>query len=206
MIMDTDMDDVVQASGTDPEPDSDSPAANSVMPLTDIAGRIAELAEQQAEFHRRSVHRELVIDHLHEENQRLKAGTRRAILEPVVVDLFRIHESMLRECGRLAETQPRAGKVLASYADELEMVLERCGFATFAAEPGEAFQPGRHAPAGTEVTDDPARHNTVAAPVGSRPRRNGSAGRPGPGSGSSANRFPAPRWTAPPNRKASRRA
>jgi hypothetical protein len=38
--------------------------------LGDLAVRCGKIDEQLAEFHRRSAHRESVIDRLHEENQR----------------------------------------------------------------------------------------------------------------------------------------
>ena len=44
--------------------------------LGELAGRLGRVEEQLAEFHRRSAHRELVIDRLHEENQQLRGGIR----------------------------------------------------------------------------------------------------------------------------------
>ena len=44
--------------------------------LGEIIGRLGKLEEQVAEFHRRSAHRESIIDRLHEENQQLRSGAR----------------------------------------------------------------------------------------------------------------------------------
>ena len=62
--------------------------------LGDLAGRLGRVEEQLAEFHRRSAHRELVIDRLHEENQQLRGGFGQLILEPVVADLIRLDDQL----------------------------------------------------------------------------------------------------------------
>ena len=67
----------------------------------DLAGRLGRVEEQLAEFHRRSAHRELVIDRLHGENQQLRAGVGKIILEPVVADLIRLDDQLNREVRRL---------------------------------------------------------------------------------------------------------
>jgi molecular chaperone GrpE len=133
--------------------------------LAAIAERLSAIDGRIAEFHRRAVHREGVIDRLNDENRELRAGARRDILAPVVTDLLALYDSLCGEAQRLAAVDQRVGKMLFSYADDVEQTLDRCGFGVFTAEPGEAYQPGRHAPVGTSPTDDPSRHNTVAEVV-----------------------------------------
>jgi hypothetical protein len=65
--------------------------------LGELAGRLGQVEEQLTEFHRRSAHRELVIDRLHEENQQLRGGFGKIILEPVVADLIRLDDQLNRE-------------------------------------------------------------------------------------------------------------
>ncbi|MDR7279110.1 molecular chaperone GrpE [Catenuloplanes atrovinosus] len=139
-----------------PAPDTDAD------PLSEVATRLGRVEEQLADFHRRSAHREGVIDRLHEENQRFREGLRRVILEPIVTDLLRLYDSMTREAGRLAGTDAGVARMLEGYADETEMTIERCGYQLFRAVPGEPFQAGRHGPAGTVPTTDPVCDNTVA--------------------------------------------
>ncbi|GLW30085.1 molecular chaperone GrpE [Actinoplanes regularis] len=127
--------------------------------------RLERVEAQLAEFHRRSAHRETVIDRLHEENQQFRDGLRRVILEPVVTDLLRLHDSLAREAQRLAEDDPRTGKLMGSFADDVTLAVERCGYELFPAVPGEPFTTGRHAPAGTVPTTDPSRDRTVAEPL-----------------------------------------
>ena len=73
-------------------------------PVSELAGRLDRVEAQLAEFHRRSAHREAVIDRLHEENQRLRDGFGRIVLEPVVTDLIRLHDQLNREARRLQGT------------------------------------------------------------------------------------------------------
>ncbi|MFI0370780.1 nucleotide exchange factor GrpE [Actinomadura sp. 1N219] len=129
--------------------------------------RLAAIEAAVAEFNRRSAHREAVIDRLHEENQRLRDGVHRAILEPVIADLLRLYDSMLREAARLAAdaADPAQGRLLESFADDTLLTLERCGLDEFTADPGDPFDPGRHAAVSVVAVDDEALDNTVAEVV-----------------------------------------
>jgi molecular chaperone GrpE len=129
--------------------------------LGELMGRLGEVAEQLAEFHRRSAHRESVIDRLHEENQRLRGGIGRIILEPVVADLIRLYDEIEHEARRL-DGAGQDGQMLRSFADDVAEILDRCGIEIFSAEPGEPFQGGRHRPVGVVPCDEESRHNTVA--------------------------------------------
>lgn len=126
-----------------------------------IGERLDRIEAQLTDFHRRSAHRETVIDRLHEENQQFRDGVRRVLLEPVVTDLLRLYDSMVREAARRS-TGDKPDMLVASFADEVELAVERCGYEFFTAVAGEPYQAGRHAPASTVATDDPARDNTVA--------------------------------------------
>lgn len=129
--------------------------------LAELAGRLAKVEEQLAEFHRRAAHRELVIDRLHEENTELRSGLSRIILEPVVADLIRLYDQLSRESLRL-ESNAQEGQLMRSFADDVALILDRCGIEVFSAEPGDPFEPDRHRPLAVVPCDDQARHNTVA--------------------------------------------
>lgn len=126
--------------------------------LGELIERLGQVEGQLAEFHRRSAHREAVIDQLHEENQRLRGGIGRAILEPVIADLLRLHDQLDREARRLGAD----GLLFRSFADDVALILDRCGLEIFSAEPGEPFEHERHRPLAVLPCDDEARHNTVA--------------------------------------------
>jgi molecular chaperone GrpE len=129
--------------------------------LTELAGLLGRVEKQLDDFHRRAAHRETVIDRLHEENQRLHEGFGRLILEPVTVDLIRLHDQLDREARRL-EADGGEGQLLRSFADDVAQILDRCGIEVFSAEPGDAFERGRHRAVGVVACADESRHNTVA--------------------------------------------
>jgi len=147
--------------------------------LAEVAGRLGKLEGQLAEFHRRSAHRESVIDRLHEENQRLRSGMERIILEPVITDLIRLHDQLSREVRRL-DAAGEDALLLRSFADEIEQILDRSGIELFSASPGDPFERGRHRPLTVVACDDDARHNTVAEVVaaGFSERETGRVRRP----------------------------
>ena len=145
----------------------------------DLAGRLGRVEEQLAEFHRRSAHRELVIDRLHEENQQLRGGIARLILEPVVADLIRLDDQLTREVRRL-ESDGQDPRPLWSFAEDVRQILDRCGIDVFSAEPGDPFDRDRHRPLAVVLCQDESRHNTVAEVVaaGFAERETGRVRRP----------------------------
>ena len=137
------------------------PAAAQPLELTELADRLSQVGEQLAEFHRRSAHRESVIDRLHEENQQLRSGFGRLILDPVVTDLIRLYDQLTRE-GRHLESGERDAHMIWSFAEDVLQILDRCGIEAFSAEPGDPFTRDRHRPLAVVPCDDESRHNTVA--------------------------------------------
>ena len=152
---------------TEPEmvPSQGRSASEDEPALTgELAGRLDTIEAQITEFHRRSAHRESVIDQLHEENQRLRAGMGRLILEPVVTDLIRLHDELVREVRRL-EAEGQDSRLIGSFAGDVVQILERCGFEVFSARPGDVFERDRHRALAAVACDDESRHNTVAEVV-----------------------------------------
>jgi len=145
----------------------------------DLAGRLGRVEAQLAEFHRRSAHRELVIDRLHEENQQLRGGIARLILEPVVADLIRLDDQLTREVRRL-ESDGQDPRLLWSFAEDVRQILDRCGIDVFSAEPGDPFDRDRHRPLAVVPCQDESLHNTVAEVVaaGFAERETGRVRRP----------------------------
>jgi molecular chaperone GrpE (heat shock protein) len=129
--------------------------------LSELASRLGQVEEQLAGFNRSAAHRESVIDQLHEENQLLKAGLNRKVLEPVVTDLIRLHDQLSQEARRQAGSGQDA-RLAESFADEVEQILARCGMDMITAVPGEPFDVSRHHPLAMVPCADEAQHNTVA--------------------------------------------
>jgi molecular chaperone GrpE len=151
--------------GPDQEPDQEEEPADSAdetrTALNDLTERVHDVAEQLAEFHRRSAHRELVIDRLHEENQQLRAGLSKAILEPVVADLIRLYDQVDREARRL-KADGQDERLLESFADDVVQILDRCGIDIYMAKPGDPFDRDRHRPLAVVDCPEESRNNTVA--------------------------------------------
>lgn len=147
--------------------------------LSEITGRLVRLEEQLAEFHRRAAHRESVIDRLHEENQQLRGGFGRIVLEPVVTDLIRLYDQLSREVRRLRAIG-QDWQLTSSFAEDVAQILDRCGVESFSAEPGDRFEPDRHRPLAVVACADESRHNTVAevVAVGFAERETGRVRRP----------------------------
>jgi len=139
------------------------PAAGDTLAiLGELTGRFDKVEGQLSEFHRRSAHRESLIDRLHDENQRLRGGIGRVVLEPVVADLIRLYDQLSREAHRLGGQDER---LLASFAEDVAQILDRCGYEVFSADPGDPFLRERHRPLAVVPCDDESRHNTVAEVV-----------------------------------------
>lgn len=166
------------------QPDAPSePSEPPRQPLELVLERLAGLEAKVDEFQQRSAHRESVIDRLHEENQELRSGVRRAILEPAVTDLIRLHDALAREADRLKAQGPDTGAstaMMESFAGDVELILDRCGVEPFGAGPGDPYRPGDHRPVGVVPTDDPDQDNTIAelVAVGFRERDSNKVRRP----------------------------
>ena len=75
---------------------------------------------------------------------------------------------------------PGLVKLMESYADDVELILDRCGLEPFSAVVGERFQRGAHVVAGTVEASDPAQRDRIAEviAVGFRDRATGQIKRP----------------------------
>jgi molecular chaperone GrpE len=147
--------------------------------LTELGGRLGKVEGQLAGFNQRAAHREAVIDRLHEENQLLRDGIGRIVLDPVVADLIRLYDQLEREVRRLGPDEPD-GRLLQSFAGDVLEILERCGIEVFSAAPGDLFMRGQHRAVAVAPCDDGARHNTVAevSAAGFQERDTGRVRRP----------------------------
>lgn len=148
------------AVAPEPLPEQVIPPAEQPYQDDVLISRLEAVEHQLAEFHRRSAHREEIINRLHEDNQRLKQGEHRLVLEPVIADLIRLHEQLARQVRRT----PDDG-MLASFVDEVDEILDRCGIEVFMAAEGDPYRSDRHKPLAVVPTPDPQLHNTVAEPI-----------------------------------------
>jgi molecular chaperone GrpE (heat shock protein) len=150
--------------------------------LSRIADRLDGLEAQSAEYHRRSLHRETVIDRLHEENQKLRDEARSSVFDPITADLIRLFDGLRRDVERLTGSgaDPSLVKLLESYADDIELTLDRCGLEPFSGKIGEPYRRGEHQVVGTVDAVQPDQNNVIAEvlAVGFRDRVTGRVKRP----------------------------
>jgi molecular chaperone GrpE len=116
------------------DPDGEQPAAEARGTSADGGGAgvrssLTELAGQLAREHDRAQARERVIDRLHSEVERLRAGEARSLLRPAVTDLRRLRDDLTAQARSVPDTMKRAevAALLESYADSVVLILERCG-------------------------------------------------------------------------------
>lgn len=134
-------------------------------PLAALRDTIAGLAEQIQAHHSRAEARERVIDNLHAEVERLRAGDRMLLLRPVIADLQHLRTDLLRQARTLPAdlTAGQAAELLESFGLSVELALERCGSVPVRPKPGDPFVAREHHAVGTVPADRPEQDGTVAA-------------------------------------------
>jgi molecular chaperone GrpE len=148
-------------SGRTPEPGA-ADASQELM--AGIAASVRELADSSERYHARAQQREGVIDHLSAEVDKLRRGERRVLLRPLLVEICRLRNDLLRQAGELPadfDTR-RAALLLRSYAESAELTLENSGVVTFAPDCGDAFDPRMHRRVGGEPASEPAFAGRIA--------------------------------------------
>jgi molecular chaperone GrpE len=140
--------DTVQPLPTDPP----SSVSMPTLPLQELGGRVEALAVLVAESNRLAQDRERIIDRLHDENQRLKAGETQRLLIPVLRDLMGLFDELNRA-------------QLHTFRDVVSDILYRHGVERFDAEPNAAFEPRIHKASKAVPTEDPARDRCIARVV-----------------------------------------
>jgi molecular chaperone GrpE len=133
--------------------------------LAEISAAIRELADSSERYHLRAEQREAVIDHLREEVERLRRGERRGLLRPLLVEICRLRNDLLRQADNLpAEyTADQAAQLLRSYAETVELILESGGVVAFEPEIEAPFDPRRHRRVGAQPTGEPALAGRIAS-------------------------------------------
>lgn len=146
-------------------PGGDLPDPDPGSRLAAIEAGLAAVVDRLAEDAARAAARERVIDRQHAEIERLRSAERSGLLRPVVTDLYRLRNDLLRQADRTPEqlTGEQLAAILRSYADDVADALERCGVGPLPDPTGAPVEPGRHQVAGVVVTAEPERAGTVAA-------------------------------------------
>ena len=147
--------------------DAVEPAEEEPAPVDPVLETLREVRDELAAGNVRAAARERVIDRLHEENQQLRAGERQGLLRPVVTDLYRLRDDLLRQSVNLPAGfgAEQAAALLQSYAQTVEVALERAGVLPVRPVPGEPFDARLHRAAGVVPAAEPDADGTVAEVV-----------------------------------------
>lgn len=132
--------------------------------LAQIASATREIAAATDRYHTRAEQREGVIDYLRSELDLLRRGERRGLLRPVLAELCRLRDDLLKQAATLpADFSPdKAADLLRSYAETIELTLENNGVVTYAPNSGDPFNPRLHRRISGAPTADPALAGHVA--------------------------------------------
>lgn len=151
-----------QTAGPDAPPEAGGAQAGELM--AELAASVRDLADASQGYHIRAQQREEVIDYLRSEVDRLRRGERRAMLRPLLTEMSRLRNDLLRQAAELpAEFDAeRAALLLRSYAESMELVLENSGVVSFAPGNGDAFDPRMHRRVGGQPAADPALAGRIA--------------------------------------------
>jgi molecular chaperone GrpE len=147
-----------------PEGELETELATHVRQLHAALDAIARRLDSEAE---RAAARERVIDHLHAEVERLRSVERVGVMRPVIVDLCRLRDDLLRQASSLPTglTTAQGAELLRSYADSVNESLERCGVEVLPTAVGTPFVPGQQQIAGVVEVSDPELDGTVVEVV-----------------------------------------
>jgi molecular chaperone GrpE len=131
--------------------------------IATVQAAITELGSHVAKDHARAEAREKTIDRLHEEVERLRAGEIRSLLRPAVTDLRRLHGDLIGQARSAPETMTKkqVAALLESFADSVELTLERCGIVVVRPACGLPFDPRQHQTVGVTATQRPDLDGTI---------------------------------------------
>lgn len=146
----------------------DHPALSLVPdPVAALARSVGELADQVRAYHARAQARERVIDQLHAEVERLRAGEQGLLLRPIVTDLQRLRTDLLHQATTLSPEidQKQAATLLESFALSVELTLERGGSLPLRPSVGAQFSAREHRAVKLVAASCPEEDGTVALVV-----------------------------------------
>jgi molecular chaperone GrpE len=149
----------------DPGPEVPDGALASEALLASVAVTVREIADATDRYHTRAEQREGVIDHLRSELESLRQGERRGLLRPVLADMCRLRDDLLKQAATLPGDfdAAKASELLRSYAETIELTLDSNGVVTYSPDSGDPFNPRMHRRVSGEPTTDPALAGQIAA-------------------------------------------
>jgi molecular chaperone GrpE len=132
--------------------------------LAELSAAVRELAGAAERYHDRAAQREGVIDYLRSELETLRRGERRGMLRPLLTEMCRLRNDLLRQAATLPPVYDaeQAAKLLASFAETVDLTLENNGVASYRPDEGDPFDPRRHRRLRGAESADPAQAGRIA--------------------------------------------
>jgi molecular chaperone GrpE (heat shock protein) len=153
----------VDAPGSEPEPEPEPPALDPgavTTRLDEVLAAVARVDGRIAERDRLAGRDRDLLDRLHAENQRLRAGEAFALVAPVARDLVRLRDQVLQ----LDAASDHPGKGDAALIEpQLLGILARLGVEPYAPAEGDSFDATLHTGVGRTKTTDAGLDGRVAA-------------------------------------------
>jgi molecular chaperone GrpE len=132
--------------------------------LADLSAAVRDLAGTAERYHDRAAQREGVIDYLRSELETLRRGERRGMLRPLLTEMCRLRNDLLRQAATLPPDYDaeQAAKLLISFADTVDLALENNGVTSYTPDEGDPFDPRRHRRLRGAESADPAQSGRIA--------------------------------------------
>jgi molecular chaperone GrpE len=126
-----------------------------------VIGRLDDLGRRLDELTRLGAHQRVLVDELHADNQKLRAGELFQAQAPLLRDLVRLHDDVERLEAAGGDSAPD----LALVRQQLLQVLDRAGVRRYEVAAGEPFDGSRHQGVRSVPATDGAADRTVASMV-----------------------------------------
>ena len=132
--------------------------------LAELSVTVRELASAAERYHDRAAQRERVIDYLRSELETLRRGERRVLLRPLLTEVCRLRNDLLRQAATLSPdyNAEQAAELLISFAETVTLALENNGVASYTPAQGDTFDPHRHRRLRGAESNDPDQAGRVA--------------------------------------------
>jgi molecular chaperone GrpE len=145
--------------------EQETPTSPTADPVVELTAAVTKLLNESEKYHARASHRETVIDNLHAELERLRTGERRGTVRPLLVSVARIRDDLMCQAAELPGDFDaiRAQKLLQSFADSIEILLDDYGVSTCTPAVGDEFDARRHKAVSSMPTADAALARTIAS-------------------------------------------
>lgn len=148
----------------DQVPDAPDAAGVAEPALAELAAAVRDLAGAAERYHDRAAQREGVIDYLRSELETLRRGERRGLLRPLLTEMCRLRNDLLRQAATLPPDYDaeQAAELLLSFAETVNLALENNGVASYTPGEDTPFDPRRHRRLRGAESVDPAQYGRIA--------------------------------------------